>query len=230
MEEADDINRVEGDRGALDGASAVDGIEPEQSVRAQQATANELKRLESRNIPGRAEDLEVLQDRRRRESNLGVSKAQHEILVQNFQEQLEDLEENQALGRRTEEQLRRAFRELRTNELQLTRATNELTSRQAKVGAVEEAQGLSRQMLQFEARVGGLRQQLGPEITGETGSVRSHALSSRSTGGISRASSTSSHRRLMRSELEKKRVEESMPGKNIFLQVAKHNLQLGISV
>ena len=110
MEEADDINRVEGVQGALDGASAVDGIEPEQSMRALQATANELRRLESRNLPGRAEDVEVLQDRRRRESNLVVSKAQHEILIQNFEEQLEELEENQALGRWTEEQSRSAFR------------------------------------------------------------------------------------------------------------------------
>ena len=131
------VDGVDNDQDAPEISGAIGDEEPEQLTRAQQATENELRRLGSRNLAGRREELEFPQDRRRRESNLMVSKTQHEILCQKFGEQLEDLEENQALGRWTEEQLRRAFRELRMNEGLLHKATEELTGRQARVGAVE---------------------------------------------------------------------------------------------
>ena len=56
MEEAEDINRVDNDindNGVVpEESGAIGGTEPEQSARAQQATANELKRLGSRNPQG----------------------------------------------------------------------------------------------------------------------------------------------------------------------------------
>ena len=62
-------------------------------------------------------------------------------------------------------------------------------------------------MLQLEARAGSLKQQLGPEITEEGGSVRSQSLSLRSIGGVSNVSSTSSRKKLARAELERKKAE-----------------------
>ena len=97
MEGADDINRVvdDIDINAMDNnmnnsgdtpeaSGAIGGTAPEQLTRAQLATENELKRLGSRLPPGRKEELEFPQDRRRRESNLIVSKTQHDILSQQF--------------------------------------------------------------------------------------------------------------------------------------------------
>ena len=150
MEEAEDNTGTQGNsigmvppgmdednvREASEEAGATGNAGPQQATKAQQLTAGELKRLGSRNPPGRLEGLGFVQDRRRRESSLVTIKANYEILSQQFGEQLEDLEENQALGRWTEEQLRGAFRELRVNERQLAEVGNELTGRHATVGAV----------------------------------------------------------------------------------------------
>ena len=103
------VDGVDNNQDASGVLGATGGTEAEQLTRAQQATENELKRLGSRNPTGRREELRFPQDRRRRDSDLVVSKTHHDILSQKFGKQLEDLEENQALGRWTEEQLRRAF-------------------------------------------------------------------------------------------------------------------------
>ena len=126
----DDINTRE----ASGEAGATGNVETERGTKAQQLTAGELKRLGSRNPPGRLEGLGFTQERRRRESNLGTVKANFDILSQQFGEQLENLEENQALGRWTEDQLRGAFRELKEKERQLAEAGHELTGRHAKMG------------------------------------------------------------------------------------------------
>ena len=73
MEEADDINRVvdDVDINGIDNnidnsgespeaSGAVGGTAPEQLTKAQQATENELRRLGSRNPPGRREELGLL--------------------------------------------------------------------------------------------------------------------------------------------------------------------------
>ena len=79
---------------------------------------------------------------------------------------MEDLGKDYVKGKRTRDQIRSAYRELNATGDRLGVAAEELQKAQEKAGAVEEAQRVHDQMLQFEARMGSLRQQLGPEITG----------------------------------------------------------------
>ena len=76
------------------------------------------------------------------------------------------------------------FGKLKANEFLLVRMTHEPTERQAKVGTVEEVQGVSTHMFQLVVRLGSLKQQLGPDVTEEGGSVRSIPSSLRSAGSI----------------------------------------------
>ena len=115
MEEAEDNTGTQGSsigmvppgmdnintREASGEAGATGNAGPEQATKAQQLMEGELKRLGSRNPPGRLEGLGFVQDRRRRESNMVKIKANYDILSQQFGEQLENLEENQALRRWT---------------------------------------------------------------------------------------------------------------------------------
>ena len=155
MEEADDNTGTEGnslgmvppgidndnDREASDEPGATGETEPEQLTRAQQATANELKRLESRNPPGLGEGSGLARGTRRRESTLVSAKTTYDVLSQQFRESVEDLEEDQAAGKSTNGQLRLAYRELTASGDRLSKAAEELKRAQEKVGAVDEVQG-----------------------------------------------------------------------------------------
>ena len=231
MEEGDDINGMEnndnpgtqgnslgmvppgvdgadGNQEANENSDAIGQVEPEQLTKAQQATVNELKRLASKNTPGPGQGSGLVHGPRRRESTIVSAKTTFEILSQQFGESLEDLGKDYVKGKRTRDQIRSAYRELNATGDRLGVAAEELQRAQERAGAVEEAQWVHDQMLQFEARMGSLRQQLGPEITDRGGSVRSRDQSLTSAGDLSRASSTSSKRRLVRAELLKKKAEE----------------------
>ena len=187
MEEADDITGTEGNslgmvppgmenddnREASEESGAIGEREPEQSTGTQVAMANELKRLGARNPPGIEEGSGLARGARRKESTLLSAKTRYDVLSQQFRESLEDLGRDYAAGKGTRGQLRATYRELKVSGDRLSDVAEELKRAQEKIGAVEEVQGVHGQMLQFEARMGSLRQQLGPGITEEGGSVRS---------------------------------------------------------
>ena len=180
MEEADNINGMENDdnpgtRGnslgmvppGVDGADgnqeasenpdAIGEVEPEQLTQAQRYTINELKRLAPKNTPGPGQGSGLVHGPRRRESTIVSAKTTFEILSQQFGESLEDLGKDYIKGKRTRDQIRSAYRELKATGDRLGVAAEELQRAQEKAGAVEEAQLVHDQMLKFEAKVGSLR-------------------------------------------------------------------------
>ena len=118
MEEADDINGMENDdnpgtRGnslgivppgvenidndqeASGTSGAMGETEPEQSTRAQQATANELKRLAAKNLPGPGQGSGFVMGARRRESSLLSANTTFDVLIQQFKKSLADLKSDE---------------------------------------------------------------------------------------------------------------------------------------